>query len=393
MKRTVILFAGVFVLACTVSLKAQIRVIKNARGFNGDATVVYRGVNGDAALSNAVASFLRACGWFKLSSGKADYTVSGRVSGGRVNLTVTSTIGPGFNISQSVSGGDRETAKRLVDAILKAVFKIDGICRTKIAFSGESSPGIKNIYLCDIDGGGVKRLTSFRSLCVESSWSPGGRSVVYTKYGRAVTSIIETRLSPLSSRRLVGYPGLNAGAKISPNGKYLALILSKDGQVELYVKALEGRARRRLTNSSTPESTPCWSPSGGQLCFVSGSSGRPQLYIIGANGGRSVRLNTEGSEATSPSWSKKDQIVYSCRMGRSYAIAVYDIKTGNNEILTKTAGSWESPSWAPDDRHIVCCRTYGGKTALYIIDSMTGEARKLIGGGSSLTMPSWSPLL
>lgn len=393
MKRIVLLIAGVFVLACSVSLKAQIRVVKNARGFDGDATVVYRGVTGNAALSQSVSKFLQACGWFKLTSGKADYTVSGQVSGGRVNLSVTSTIGPGFNISQSVAGSDRETAKRLVDAVLKAIFKIDGICRTKIAFSGESRPGVKNIYLCDIDGGDFNRLTSFHSLCVESSWSPHGRSVVYTKYGHAVTSVIETRLSPLSSRRLVGYPGLNAGAKISPNGKYLALILSKDGQVELYVKALEGRARRRLTNSSTPESTPCWSPSGGQLCYVSGSTGRPQLYIIGANGGRNVHLRTEGSEATSPSWSSKNQIAYSCRMGRNYAIAVYDIKTGQNQVLTRTAGSWESPSWAPDARHIVCSRTYGGRTSLYIIDSMTGESRKLIGGASSLTMPSWSPIL
>jgi TolB protein len=393
MKKTVVAVAGVVLLALAATSYGQIRVIKQARGFTENPTLLYRGVSGDAALSGAVGSFLKACGWFRVISGNADYTVSGQTSGGSVKINVKALNEPGFAVRQSTAGGSRETAKLVVDAILKAVFKTKGICRSKIAFSGESGRGIKNIFLCDIDGGGFKRLTSFRSLCVEPSWSPNGKSIVYTKYGRAVTNIIETQLFPLRSRRLVGFKGLNTGGEISPNGKYLALILSKDGQVELYVKALEGRAKRRLTHGPAPEASPCWSPTGGRLCYVSGRSGRPRLYLIGANGGSSTRLNTEGSEASSPSWSSDNKIVYACRMGRNYAIALYDLKNpSENRVLTKLAGSWESPSWAPDNRHVVCSRSYGGRTDLYIIDSWSGKIRKLLGSRSKLTMPTWSPI-
>ncbi len=393
MKKTVTVIAGIVLFSLVMTVHGQIRVVKAARGFAENPTLLYRGVSGDAAVSREVGSFLKACGWFRVITGKADYTISGQVSGGRASLNVAALNEPGFSVQSSVNNDSRECAKALVDSILTKIFKIKGICRTRIAFSAESGYGVKNIFLCDIDGGDFKRLTSFRSLCVEPSWSPDGKSVVYTKYGRAVTSIIQTQIFPLRSRRLVGFAGLNAGGKISPNGKYLALILSKDGQVELYVKALEGRARRRLTYGSEPESSPYWSPSGGKICYVSGRSGRPRLYIIGANGGSSVRLNTEGSEAASPSWSSDNQIAYSCRMGRDYAVAVYDLShPDRNRVLTKTAGSWESPSWAPDDRHIVCSRSYSGRTELYIIDSWTGNTRRLLGSSSKLTMPAWSPI-
>ena len=46
-------------------------------------TIFFKGVEGSAAINNAVRSFLAACGWFDLSaSPKADYQLSGRVSGG-----------------------------------------------------------------------------------------------------------------------------------------------------------------------------------------------------------------------------------------------------------------------------------------------------------------------
>ena len=46
-------------------------------------TIFFKGIEGSAGLTTAVRSFLNACGWFDLSSNpKADYQLSGRVSGG-----------------------------------------------------------------------------------------------------------------------------------------------------------------------------------------------------------------------------------------------------------------------------------------------------------------------
>ena len=49
----------------------------------------------------------------------------------------------------------------------------------------------------------------------------------------------------------------------------------------------------------------------------------------------------------------------------------------------------ESPSWAPDGRHVVYCN--GG--TLYIVDTWLGKTRRLVGGRSKVFQPDWSPVL
>ncbi len=376
-------------------LFAQVRVVKSAGGFTGNPTLHFQGVEGSAQASAAVNFMLRACGWFDFeSAAKADYAVSGSCDKNHLILTVRQGRVVACSLKVPIISGDlRRAAQRGVDAILQRIFKIDGICFSRIAFCAEVGNGIHDIYVCDIDGQNIQRVTKFRSLAVEPEWFPDNKSLLYTKYNKSSTSIVQTSLSPLKSRRLTFYPGLNTGAAISPDGKYLALILSRDNQVDLYVKELTGKAYRRLTNNRTVEASPCWSPRGDAICFVSGRTGRPGLYLVSPNGGAVRRLQTIGSEAVTPSWSGDDKIAYSAKMGANYTIAVLDIsgKTPGG-VVVKAAGDWESPSWAPDGRHLVCSRSYGGKKQLYIVDTWTGRSRQLTQIKNNLSTPCWSGL-
>lgn len=387
-----ILLAVWTVVNAAPPLRGQaIRVVKRAR--DRDPTLVYRGIMGDQALSRQVGSDLVKCGWFDVvSSADADYSLAGAVSGGTVTVNVGGAAS--FALKARMLPGDpRRTAHKVVDAVLKRLFGIDGICSSRIAFCAELAKGVKEIYMCDFDGSNLQRLTRNGTLSVEPDWTPKNRSVVYTMYGRGVTDVVEYDIPSTRSRRLAHFPGLNAGAAVSPNGKLLALILSKDRRVELYVKTLSGRGERRLTNSSAVEASPCWSPGGRRLCFVSDRSGRPRLQVIGANGGGMKSLPTLGSESVCPSWSKENKIAYSAKMGPNYSLAVLDL-TGKDEsgVIVEAAGDWESPSWAPDGRHVVCSRDFGGKSSLYVIDAWTKKARPLLRGKRDFSMPSWSGL-
>jgi TolB protein len=277
---------------------------------------------------------------------------------------------------------------------LQKLFKIEGICRTKIAFCVNSSSKSKNIYTCDIDGANVKRVTRSRNMCIEPEWLPDGKSLLYTRYNRASTDIVQTIPDQDMSRIVAAYKGMNLGASPSPNSKYLGLILSRDGQVDLYIKSLESRARRRLTRDRAPEASPCWSPSGSSICYVSGITGRPQLYVIPMSGGSPKLLPTFGSEAVTPSWSVDNQIAYSTKIGPNYTIATLDT-TGLRpaKIVVKAAGDWESPSWAPDNRHIVCYRTYQKRSAICIVDTWTGKIRVLSRIKNNTSMPCWSKVI
>jgi len=391
MKKITVIFISLLFIACFRAY-GQVRVVKNAQTKN--PKVIFRGVNGNAKLSQAVASDLKNCGWFDIiSSGLPRYLVSGTATATSLQLNLHSANGtPLYAAKAPINvGKPRWAAHQAVDELLRKLFKIKGICTSQICFSAEIKPGIKEIYIADFDGHNARRTTRNGRLSVEPDWEPDNRRIVYTKYSKMFTDIIEYDVFSRRSRRLAQFPGLNAGAAVSPTGKHFALILSKDRKVDLYIKSVNTKWMQRLTKSTAAEASPCWSPRGDRICYVSEASGSPGIYIISARGGPAQRMRTYGSEAVSPDWSTDNQIAYSARMGRNYTIAIHDLKGENPpKTVVNAAGDWESPSWAPDNRHVICSHTLNRKSSLYIVDTWTGKARKIMGGGPSLTFPSWS---
>lgn len=353
-------------------------------------TISFGGVSGNSELSQNIERFLFACGWFDVVKSDGQYHLTGSVDGSAATLQLSMGGVPAASWSFTV-GNPRENAKQAVDAILEKLFKVKNLCRTRIAFCADTDFGIKNIFICDIDGNDVKQVTRYQSLCVEPAWFPDGNSIGYTKYGKAVTEVVETRLAPtVQSRRLSSLPGLNVGVSISPNGQQMALILSPDHQVDLYVQTIGGGSPRRLTKGKSVEASPCWSPDGRKICFVSDDSGRPRLYSINPDGSGRALLPSVGSESVTPDWSEDNQVVYATKVGGGYTVAVLDLKTGENIRATNAPGIWESPAWGPDNRQVVCKRSDGPRSTLFVIDTWTGKVRQLLSMKNNLSMPSWS---
>lgn len=391
---------ALFAVFGQVMAQDAIRVVKGAGAITRNPTAIYRGINGaDKELAEAVHRFLFACGWFDLKSGgTVDYNISGEISDGKLSLQLRSTeTQAGFAVRTDYHGPahNRAVAKKLVDGILNRLFKVK-VCESRIAFCADTGPGIRNIFTCDIDGGDVQQVTRYKTLCVEPSWAPDSKSLVYSMYGPSYIDVVQTQLDPLRSRRLVSYPGLNSSASVSPNGKYLALIMSLDRQVDLYVKELETDKRIRLTNSYAVEASPSWNPAGNALCYVSDQNGgSPKLFKIDVATKLVTALHTEGSEAVSPEWNGDDVIVYATRKG-NYTLAILNMghsSPARSGILITVGGDWESPSWAPDNRHVICSRKLDGKSSLYVVDSWTGKFRQIMNFRFNQSTPAWSNLI
>ncbi len=388
-----------FSFICVMADNSKVvRVEKSTGAITRNPTAVYRGVTGaDRELSDTVYRFLYACGWFDLkNSGPVDYSITGELKDGKLALEIRSTESQaGFAVRSDYNGPahNRELAKKMVDGILNRLFKVR-VCESRIAFCADTAPGIRNIFICDIDGGDVRQVTRYQTLCVEPSWAPDGKSLIYSMYGPSYIDVVQTQLEPLRSRRLVSYPGLNSSASIAPNGKHLALIMSLDRQVDLYVKELESDKRLRLTKSYAVEASPGWNATGSSLCFVSDQNGSPKLFKIDVATGKTTALYTEGSEAVSPEWNAEDVIVYSTRMG-NYTLALLNMgntSPARSGVLIRVGGDWESPSWAPDNRHIVCSRKLNGHSSLYLVDSWTGQYRQMMNFRFTQSTPAWSGL-
>ena len=188
------------------------------------------------------------------------------------------------------------------------------------------------------------------------------------------------------------YPGLNSGGAFSPDGRSMALILSKDGNPDLYVKDLASGRLRRLTNTRrVTEGSPCFSPDGRSIVYVSDAGGTYQLYVISAEGGAARRLTTPamGSQNVSPDWGPAGIACQSLAGGR-FQIAVVDPATGTHKPVTRYDAAYEDPSWAPDGRHILASRAAGGATGLYLLDTQGDPPVKFTDAPGNWTMPAWT---
>jgi len=359
-------------------------------------TISFSGITGRPELSRQISNFLGVCGWFDQGQmGKSDYELSGRSSGNSVSVDLSIGGAPVGSWTFPAIADERAMAKMVVDALIEKSFselKVKGFCNTKIAFCAETAPGVRNVYTCDIDGNNGKAVTHFRAICVEPCWTPGSGSICYSKYGKSNIEVIETTVNPPQrSRVLSSFRGINTGAAVSPDGRSMAVILSFDRQVDLFVMDLGSRRLRRLTRGKAVEASPCWSPDGREIAYVSDSTGVPRIHVVGVNGGGRRILPTIGSDAVTPDWSSNGKIVFASRVGGAYTLGVYDTVKKSCQRVTEAPGVWESPSWAPDNRQVVCKRSDAGGSALYVVDTRTGRTRKLIATRHNLSTPSWSP--
>jgi TolB protein len=288
----------------------------------------------------------------------------------------------------------RRIAHKFVDEIINQFTGVPGIFNTRIAYVSTSGGRFKEIYVSHLDGSEKFQVTNNRTINLSPSWTPDGRSILYSSFKDRVQTLF---LFELYSGREVKFPprsGHYIGGKVSPDGQSVAASMEAAGNTNLFLLDRSGNVIRRLTDDRGIEVSPSWSPDGRQLVFVSDRSGSPQLYILDLGSGKTRRLTYSGSYNTSPEWSPKgDKIVYTGRVGSRFAIFTISIDGGDPRKLTSEASDSEDPTWAPDGRFIAFSSNRAGHYQLYMMQASGDNQRRLTGSGGDDTKPSWSPRL
>lgn len=336
---------------------------------------------------------LEFSGWFKVAaSGSGAIAVSGSVAemgGGIQSGCRVSWPGRAFTWGR-VSMGQAEVrrqAHQLADEMVRLIKGEKGIAQTHIVFVNRRGRNNADLYMCDADGQGVMQITHDNVAAVGPRWTPNGRNIYYTSFVQGYPAVVRVEIGGGRST-LAAFRGLNTGAAASPDGSCVALILSYQGNPELYVLSLSSGRLRRLTETRNGvEASPCWSPDGRSIVYVSDITKTPQLYIVNVATKQSRRLTYRGVENVNPDWNSKGKIVYATKRGGGYQIAVVDPRVGEGACeLVSPTGDYEHPSWAPDSRHIVC----SSRSSLYILDTLGDPAVRLINIAGNWISPDWS---
>ena len=386
-------------LAAAFAASAQIRVVKTSgNGIGVDATALT--ASGGTAAATALEAFnrdlARAGAMKPVPKGQGAVTLSGGATavGGSVRFTLRADRA-GRTILNSAfaapAASAHQAGNQAADALYRALTGKPSFFLSEVVFVGASGKA-KELYLSDASGLAVRQLTHDRTIAVKPRFSHDNRTISYTSYLRRFPDVYSIDLASGARKAVSQYPGLNSGGAFSPDGRSMALILSKDGNPDLYVKDLASGRLRRLTNTRrVTEGSPCFSPDGRSIVYVSDAGGTYQLYVISAEGGAARRLTTPamGSQNVSPDWGPAGIACQSLAGGR-FQIAVVDPATGTHKPVTRYDAAYEDPSWAPDGRHILASRAAGGATGLYLLDTQGDPPVKFTDAPGNWTMPAWT---
>jgi TolB protein len=328
---------------------------------------------------------LEVAGFRIVSPETAQYNISGS-NNGHVEGRVADRIGKANLLAKRYQDAPpRLQAHAFADDVVLKLTGKPGIAQTKIVFKGGSGANAE-IYVSDYDGANAVAVTRDNSFVAAPCFVPGRLALYYTSYKSGYPDIYFHDLAARERKIIANYPGLNTSAAVSPDGKKVAMILSKGGSPNLYVCNWDGTNLKQLTQGKDTASSPCWSPDGGTICFVS-NEGTPSMYLISANGGSKRKLRTTGvGRATEPDWSPDGKWIVFTAQSREFTICRVSAQGGEAEILF--AG--EDPSWAPNSRTVVFTRRKQDKRVLSLLDVPSKRVKDVGQNLGSCSQPSWA---
>src|SRR5579864_4096596 len=230
-------YLSIFLAIAALNCAAQEEVEVNKHGQNlGFTPPIPISISGFTGTALDVLKFdLYVQGFAVVPADQAQYQISGSSDGNIVGHVMDKYARKEI-LSRSYTGADiRREAHAFADDFVSTVKGWPKIGQTKIAFKVEQPGGSGEIYVSDFDGYNSQAITTDGAIVAAPAWAPGRLALYYTSYKLGNPDIFYQDLSSGQRRNFAGFPGLNTSAAVSPNGSKVAMILSRNGDPNVWV--------------------------------------------------------------------------------------------------------------------------------------------------------------
>jgi TolB protein len=225
--------------------------------------------------------------------------------------------------------------------------------------------GNREIYVVDLAGGNVRRLTNNPANDYLPDWSPDGSSIAFTSSRSGSYDLWTMNGDGSNQQPAVTTTAWDDYARWSPNGRRLALSTTAvtDGvpNSEIFVWSADS-GLTQLTHSTAEDQWPDWSPDG-RIIYCEGSKGQSNwdLLVINPDGsGRTTlvggpQADVEGTWSPDGQWIAFSRIAADTNgngaLDEEDAGDVWVGRADGSDLRRLTSGRWTfTPAWSPDSK-------------------------------------------
>ena len=314
----------------------------------------------------------------------------------------------------------------------------------RLAFHSRVSQGVYDVFVADIDGTNLIRLTTnndtgFPGFHGKPSWSPDGTMVTFRSWdetdgdweisvahvdGSGVVQLTDNdwhdtepafssdgRIAYVASpardeikvvspdgvirQTLIPPVGLNVGTpRWSPDSSRIVISDNK----QIWIMNSDGSNPQQLTDNDMWNEEPVWSPDGTRIAFHARtivydrdegkfkSLDDSEIYVVSLADGAVEQLTDNDHGDYAPAWSPDGtRLAFESYLDdvSGYDIFIVDAEGTNQQRLAELPGSEQGPEWSPDGNTIAFARGGG----IYMIGSDGTNLRQVTYGSDG--RPSW----
>jgi len=275
-----------------------------------------------------------------------------------------------------------------------------------VLFVSNRDGGQNQIYKLDTANGAISKVTQSRGGNSQPAVSPDGKRVAFVSTRDGWPRVFMTNLDGSESVR-IGLPEgtIELAPSWSPDGKSISFFSQNATSGEAVLKIVDvatGKALEVKGNGRDKgPNAPTWSADGSRIAFLGKGSqegSKTEVFVVNRDGSNLLEISTaagkraKGFPALSPDGRK---VVFVVDQRGIFDLVVANLDGDGNPVnLTNGIGlTHESPRWSPDGKQIVFASTREGsdRARIYVANSDGSSARDLSGGEYEAFDPRWSP--
>jgi TolB protein len=173
--------------------------------------------------------------------------------------------------------------------------------------------------------------------------------------------------------------------------------ISETGAADRRIKRLalmdqDGFGHRFLTDGKDLVLTPRFSPTRQEITYLSYFGNRPRVYIYNIDTGQQEILGDFPGMTFAPRFSPDgNRVIMSLAVDGNSDIYTMDVRTRRVEQLTRNPAIDTSPSFAPDGTRVTFNSDRGGTQQIYVMEADGRGQKRISFGDGRYATPVWSP--